>query len=135
MTLTDITGMLNNHMRLCSIDGCRCRSIDMATNDTQSQLGNVEILGATKDIKLNQSLYIQMKYKGLDKKICEILNITLRNLKNRNNVTAREIIQGYINHCMLNRGFTALYNIMIAEENNVNFLEEYQIFCLRFVYH
>jgi len=79
-------------------------------------------------------IYLQEKYKGLDLAVYEILNTTLKNLRKKEGSAENEIIQAYINYFMLNRIFTALYNLMLAEECNLTLFQQFQLYCLRYFY-
>ena len=91
------------------------------------------MIASNKSAKVEQTRYLQLRYKGLDKLVCEVLNTTLMNLNQMKNTATKEIIQAYINYFMMNRIFNALYNIMLAEDNDLSMFQEFQIFCLRFV--
>ena len=132
MILSDIVGILNNHRRFCNVVRCSCREISNETDDIQSQIVNRVIITTTKEVKGEQSIYLLAKCKGMEKLMCEILNSTLRNMNLRENNSRREIIQGYVNYYLMNRIFNSLYNIMLAEENNITFFQEFQLFCLRY---
>ena len=135
--MSDIIGMVKNHTRFCNVDECKCRELRLESEEGQSQMGN-ETIGECKkpterkeEIQRDQLIYIQEKYKGLEQKVYEILNMTLRHLRRKENSADSEIIQGYVNYHMLNRMFNALYNLMLAEECNLTLFQRFQLYCLR----
>ncbi|MDR3548819.1 MAG: hypothetical protein P4M11_11240 [Candidatus Pacebacteria bacterium] len=139
--MADIIGLVKNHIRFCTVDDCKCRQLQLGSEEccggTETPMAEKKPKGAANgpaesgDIVGTPTAYLQEKYKGLEGNLYEILNMTLRHMRNRENSSEGEVIQAYINYHMLSRMFNALYNLMLAEEFNLTLFQQFQLYCLR----
>jgi len=133
ITVSMITGIINNHIRYCNIEDCTCRTLGLGEKDVDSQTHHIDTLEYGKMAKGIQETPLQAKHKDLNMKLCEVLNYILKNLNQTKENGEREIIRGYVNYFMLNRVFNSLHDIMVAEEYPLSLFQQLQIFCLKLV--
>lgn len=126
-TVTEMVGILKNHIRFCRLDQCECKKLRFDSEELQAQVEDEEQVAVDKKLEDNAPS------KSLEQIVCEMLNLTLHNLGQRGDSGENEIIQAYINYFMISRLFHALYNIMLAEEYNLTLFDEFKLFSLRYV--
>ena len=133
ITISRITGMINNHIRYCNIEDCTCRMLGLDEKDVDSQTNHIDTLEYGKMAKGIQETCLQAKHEELNTKLCEVLNFTLKNINQTKENGEREIIRSYVDYFMLNRIFNSLHDIMLAEEYPLSLFQQLQIFCLKLV--
>ena len=123
--MSKITGIIRNHIRFCVDENCQCRESLIITEDILQDSESIKIIkNERKDLQSDKS-------KSIEEMVCEILNSILKKLKETNNLGERVIINAYIDYFMINRIYTSLYNLMLAEEYSLSYYQEFQLFCLR----
>ena len=117
--VSEIIGIIKNHARFCDIKVCPCDKLRFENEELSSQL----MAGFERQSK--------SQWEDLKAILSEILNILLKNLHQRETLAERCIIHAFMDTFILNRVLNALYNIMLAEEENITFSQEFQIFCIK----
>lgn len=115
--------MLKNHIRFCSIYDCQCKKIQFCEEYLENDLAEKE---KSDDDGITQ------KEENVEQTTYEILNTTIKNFHTKESLTDRHLIIANVNFYMQKRLFTALYNLMLAEEHQASFLQQFHIFSLRF---
>lgn len=124
--MPNIIGILKNHFRYCSSEKCKCKNLGF-DNEELPLMNNMEI---TDKNKILENEY-QKNHKDIKVMICEIINTTLKNMSHHENSALLEIVQAYINFTMTMKTHNSLYNLMLAEDYNPSFFQEFQSFCIR----
>ena len=125
-----MAGIVYNHIKFCNLEKCKCTKIKF-NGDTEFQDADLEAMPLNKQYKIERNLYLEMKYKNIDKMICEILNLNLENTEYKETSSEQIIIVAYVNYYLMDRTFNALYNIMQANEINLSYFQKFMIFCLK----
>ena len=130
----NIAGIVKNHMRYCSTEDCKCSRLNFKESDETYTCNDVVIheKGKEGEEEVRLECKEDISSATLIEALYEILNMTLRNMCSKEQSAGPEIIQAYINNYKLNNMFKALYNLMLAEEANISFFQEYMIYCLRY---